>query len=247
MSMRVQPTFKRAAASAALAITLALAATTAAYADLLVVSSDLAALKAGTQLADNDRLDLPAGVKVRVLLPSGKTQMLNGPISGFVRDITKGERLVEAIWSKARELFETGGVDQSKVGAVRSMAPPKAVASAFAWDVIPATASGSVCLLQGTAIGLERAAGDNSKELTIVDVASNAKFVVKFADGARQTAWPQDVALKPDASYQLVPSNGRLRQITVRIVDRASTEEAAAFQALLARDCRAQTKAWLAR
>jgi acid phosphatase family membrane protein YuiD len=226
---------------------LLMAAALPAAADILIVSSDVAALKAGTQLADADRLDLPAGVKVRVMLPSGKTQMLTGPVSGFVRDITKGERLVESVWAKAKELFETGGVDQSKMGAVRGLVMAKPVTAGFAWNVIPVAASGSVCVEKDAALAIERAEGDKSKDMIIVDAAANKKLAINFAEGARQADWPAGLDVKPDASYQLVPSGGRLRQITLRLVDKASTADAVALQTLLERDCRAQASAWLKR
>jgi hypothetical protein len=218
---------------------------TTAHADLLVVSSDIAALKAGTQLADADRLDLPAGVKVRVLLPSGKTQLLTGPVSGFVRDITKGERVVDGIWAKAKDLLDTGGVDQSKMGAVRSFGPPKPAPSVFAWNVIPATANGPVCIEKGAKVMIERSEADKSQEMTLVDAGT--KITVIFAGGGRQAEWPAGVALKPDVNYQIVPAGGRLRQISLRLVDKAMTDEKSTLQALLERDCRAQAKAWLGR
>lgn len=218
-----------------------------AAADILIVSSDVAALKAGTQLADADRLDLPAGVKVRILLPSGKTQLLTGPVGGFVRDITKGERLVESVWSKAKELFDTGGVDQTKMGAVRSIAVAKPVSSGFAWNLIAVTASGSVCVEKGAPLSIERAEGDKAKEMTIVDAGTNQKLTINFAAGAREAEWPSGLDVKPDASYQLVPAGGRLRQVTLRLVDKASTAEPVALQTLLERGCRAQASAWLKR
>lgn len=218
-----------------------------AAADILIVSSDVAALKAGTQLADADRLDLPAGVKVRILLPSGKTQLLTGPVGGFVRDITKGERLAESVWSKAKELFETGGVDQTKMGAVRSIAVAKPVSSGFAWNLIAVTATGAVCVEKGAPLSIERAEGDKANEMTIVDAGTNKKFTISFAAGARAAEWPSGLDVQPDASYQLVPAGGRLRQVTLRLVDKASTAEPVALQTLLERGCRAQASAWLKR
>ena len=94
---------------------------------------------------------------------------------------------------------------------------------------------------------IERADGDKSRDLIVVDAGSNTRATVTFADGARQTDWPAGIALKSDASYQLVPAGGRLRQITLRLVDKAMTDERSALQALLERDCRAQAKAWLGR
>jgi hypothetical protein len=248
MNRTFRTTLAMSTTRAALLAVLAMSAAAAAKADLLIVSSDVAALKAGSQLSDADRLDLPAGVKVRVLLPSGKTQLLTGPVSGFVRDITKGERMAEGIWSKAKDLFETGGIDQSKMGAVRSFKPPpKPVSSAFAWNMVPASASGPVCVEKGAKILIERADGDKSPDLIVVDAGANTRATVAFSDGTRQADWPAGVALKPDATYQLVPSGGRLRQITLRLVDKAMTDEKSALQALLERDCRTQAKAWLGR
>ena len=97
------------------------------------------------QLADSAKLEIPAGAKVRVLLPSGATLSINGPASRLVKDVTKGEPIVETVWAKAKELLETGGVDQSRPGATRGgNAVPPVEAIPLSWTVIAAAASGNV-------------------------------------------------------------------------------------------------------
>jgi hypothetical protein len=235
------------ATRAAVFVALLSAAPPVAVADVLIVSSDVAVLKAGTQLADSDRLDLPAGAKVRVLLPSGKTQVLSGPVSGFVRDISKGERLVDSVWSKAKDLLETGGVEQSKVGAVRSFSVAKPAETTFTWNVIPAAINGSVCVERNAKLLFERPPGDKSKDLTIIETLNSSKVSVPLAEGATTVDWPSNLTVKPGASYQIVPSAGRLQQITLHLIEKSMTEETVALQALLELGCDRQARAWLRR
>ena len=233
----------RSRASVAVVVTLALACPSAA--DILIVSSNAPDLKPGMQLADSARLEVPAGAKVRVLLPSGATLAINGPASRPVRDVTQGAPLVESVWAKARELLETGGVDQSRPGATRGAAGgAPGGASRFEWNVIGAAENGTVCVERGAKLSMTRPAGGRISEVTLIDTAANARAKLTWPEGADRTDWPAALAPRADAVYQIMATGQPPRTIRLRLLDKAETLEAAALSALLTNDCRQQARAW---
>lgn len=218
-------------------------------ADILIMSSDAPALKPGMQLADSAKLEVPAGAKVRVMLPTGATLQINGPASRQVKDITKGEPLVESVWAKAKELVTTGGVDQSRPGATRG-APGSATSSAagsgeFSWTVIPAAANGTVCVERGAKLAIARPLQAKVTEVTIIDTAANARARIAWAEGAGTAGWPDALAPKAETVYQLVATAAPVRQLKLQLIDKALTGEDKALRALLDNGCQAQARAYL--
>lgn len=230
-------------AVATTAVLAAIAVVSGAAADILIVSSTTPELKPGMQLADSAKLDVPAGTKVRVLLPSGATLQINGASSRLVKEITKGEPLVESVWAKAKELLATGGVDQSRTGAVRSFTPPPPAVQGFSWTLVGTNASGNVCVERGAALSVERPAS-RAADITIIDTARNTRAVVGFAGDAMKADWPAALPPGAETTYQIVAANSGVRQIKLRLIDKAGTSDATALRTLLENDCRTQARAW---
>jgi len=231
-------------AVATAAVLAAIAVVSGAAADILIVSSTTPELKPGMQLADSAKLDVPAGAKVRVLLPSGATLQINGASSRLVKEITKGEPLVESVWAKAKELLATGGVDQSRTGAVRSFTPPPPPAvQGFSWTLVGTNASGNVCVERDAALLVERPAS-RAADITIIDTARNTRAVVGFAGDAMKADWPAALPPSAETTYQIVAANSGVRQIKLRLIDKAGTSDAAALRTLLENDCRTQARVW---
>jgi hypothetical protein len=228
----------------------ALALPREARSDVLIVSSSMAELKPGMQIADSTRLEVPAGAKVRVLLPSGATLTVNGPASRAVKEITKGEPVLESVWAKAKELLVTGGVDQSRPGAVRGIspvAPGPVEGPGFAWNVIGGAANGTVCVERGARLVLERPPGGRVNEVTLIDTAANARAKIAWSEGTARAEWPAEISPNAETTYQIVAAGQPLRQVKLRPIDKALTAEASAFRALLDNDCHQQARVWAAR
>lgn len=218
----------------------------AAIADVLIVSSDVATLKPGQHVGAADRIEIPAGSKVRVLLPTGKTQLITGPASGAVKDIAKGGPIIEGVWAKAKDLIATGGADASRPGATRG-AMVSVGPVAFAWNVVPANAGGNVCVEQGAQLKLARAAGDKAAEATLFDTSANAKSPIAWPAQTLLADWPPAVSPRSDAVYQVITASARPVLFTLRVVDKSNTDEDSTLAALLEKGCHAQARAWLAR
>lgn len=225
-----------------LAVGAAVAFANQAAADVLIVSSTAPLLKPGQQLADSETLVVPAGANIRVMLPSGATLQIKGATSRQVKEITKGEPIVDVVWSKAKELLVTGGVDQSRVGATRSFRAPAAVADTFSWTTVGPTAAGNVCIDNSGSLAIERPAGAPN-EVTLIDTGKNARAKLDFSAGAA-VPWPQSIVASDGGNYQMTYGTAGLRQFKLRMVDKAATADGVALRTLLQNDCKAQAKTW---
>jgi len=215
-------------------------------AEVVVVSSDMPNLKAGAEIADTARIEVSAGSNVRIMLPSGKTRALSGPLSASVADLVKGEPQEPSFWQKAKEFFATGGVDQSRQGATRAALSAKPAAQVFSWTSVHPNATGNVCVKRGATIVLSRVRAGKEAQATVIDTAANARGKAVWTAGALEASWPADLAPKPDTAYQIVAPDQPIRQIKLRLIDEALTSDALALKTLIEADCRAQAAAFIA-
>jgi hypothetical protein len=229
--------------SLVLAACVALLSAVPAKAAIMIVSSDAAELKAGVELADSAAIDIPSGAKVRIMLPSGKTKLLTGPMKGTVADLVKGEPLAEGVWNKAKEFLQTGGVDQGQKGATRSVFGGGN--AKFSWSVIAPATTGDVCIEQGASLTLARAFTSTATEAEIIDGATNARARVAWAAGAAEAPWPAALAPKVGTVYEVIPREGQRRQIRLRFIDKAMTDDENALLALIEQGCRDQVRLWI--
>lgn len=214
-----------------------------ATASIMIVSSDAASLKPGMELDDGAQIEIPAGAKVRILLPSGKTQLLSGPSTGKVADLVKGEPLAEGVWNKAKEFLATGGVDQSKQGATRSMTPGGN--ARFSWSVIAPTAAGDICIEQGASVVLSRASAAKASEADVVATSTSTRAKVAWAVGANDTPWPAQLPPKAGEVYDVVSLDAPRRQLRIHLLDKAATDDANALKAMVEKGCKDQLRLWV--
>ena len=100
------------AALAAAAAMMAASLPLPAAADLIVLGGKGSSYQPGTVLSDSQSIDLPAGAKLQVMLPSGATQTLSGPMKSAVKDITKGEKVDQGLWDKVGSIVKGGGSER---------------------------------------------------------------------------------------------------------------------------------------
>ena len=79
------------------------------WANVLILSSNVERLQPGAELRDGDTLWLNSGERLRVYLPSGSTQMLEGPYAGKVNHLDRGQNLLISLWERVRQFVRTGG------------------------------------------------------------------------------------------------------------------------------------------
>lgn len=247
---------------AAMMLTLAAAAHAPAHADVIVVSSNSASVKAGSVLGNDKTIDVPSGARVRVMMPSGRTQEFKGPATVKVADLGKGEAINESLWNDVKRLVSnTKQATESTIGAVRSVAPksgggeganaPRAFKHvpdpapppAFSWRRVSIDAGGDVCVEKGAPIELLRAAPGRPLAINVVNVQSKKRGAAEFAVGSATAAWPADVGTEVGL-YAVVMPDGAKRDIRLRPI--APLPEAdETLRVLHGQRCLVQVEAWL--
>lgn len=209
-----------------------------------VLESTATNVKVGTAFTMNDRITIPAGASVRVVMPSGKTQMIKGPYSGVAADLAKGQKPNDGVVAWIKNLVQTGGSNEKTPGATRSARAPEPPVG-FSWTTIPVTADSTICVEKGAKLQLRRAPSPGADRVTVVDLATSERGEAAFAAGSDTAPWPAGVKLRPDGDYVLLaPENRPRRQLTLRVLDSLPGEDDVLTE-LAARECKYQFDAWV--
>ena len=216
-----------------------------AWADLHVIESTAAAIKARSQLADSDTLTIPAGAYIRVVLPSGKTQTIKGPYKGTVAELARGQPRNEGVLAWLREFLNTGGATEATPGATRSIGRESAKPrTGFSWTAVPVTEDGNVCVEKGAQLQLVRGPSSFADRVVVIDAASSERGEAQWGVGSETAAWPSNLTPRPDGSYYIIVADRPRRQITLRVLEKQPTEDEILAE-LHRLGCKRQFEAWL--
>lgn len=211
-----------------------------AAADLIVLGGKGTSYQPGTILADSQTIDLPAGARLQVMLPSGATRALSGPMTSAVKDITKGEKVDQGLWDKVGSLVKGGGSERP-TGATRSAIGGAGKPLPFSWSEVPIDASGDICVEKGAKLSLVRGATTKQLDVTVVEKSAAARAKAVFADGSGKAAWPTELEPKV-GSYLLLAPDRPMREVTLRILS-PLPDRAQALRVLHSQRCETQLKA----
>jgi len=206
-----------------------------------VLESSAPSVKVGRAYGSSDKIDIPAGTSIRIVMPSGKTQTIRGPYSGLVADLAKGEKPNAGVIAWLKNLLQTGGSTEKTPGAARSARPPE-IAASFSWTVVPATVDSTFCVEKGAKLQLDRGAWTNAGRIAIVDAAGSQQGEATWTAGSKTAAWPTNVALRTDTTYSLLVPERPQRRVTLRVLDSLPGDDDV-LTALEARGCRHQFEA----
>ncbi len=234
------------ALAAMIAAILTLAAATTASAQVIVVQSSAKGLNAGSALANNAKVSIPAGKQAVFVLPSGATRTVSGPFSGTAADLTKGVKANPGVFEAVKKYVKTGGSSQKTVGAVRSAAPAFALSKPlpFSWRAVPVTASGDYCVEKGASVSLVRARTSKQQAITVIDMKSQRRVQTVFSAGQKSVPWPDDLEINPRATYAVVTAGQPMRQFRVRIIAPLPSREDT-LQVLHGQRCQSQFRAFI--
>lgn len=248
-SRRAQSRCAHLAQGALIAMALILPAK-AAFAEALVVGSNLPAIKVGTVLSNAQAIEVKSGQTLRLMLPSGRTKVVRGPAKADVAALTKNLTRNEKVWNTVLAALKgRSGSDSSRIGAVRGMAVPPTSATArrpYATDevVIDAASGGTVCVAAGKPIRLMRTRSNSPTVYTLLQVTTGKKAVVKFAEGETAASWPADIKLE-NGGYAVLAPGTPMRQIQIKqLAENLQAEQTVSV--LAEAGCQAQLQAYLA-
>lgn len=226
----------------------AVLASGAALADVLVLDSTVPALKRGSTLSDTAILEIAPGQRVVLMLPSGSTTSLAGPVKRPVKDISHGQTVNKALWDQVSGMLSGGGSSQS-LGATRSArtdtsAKPRGPVG-FSWERVPIDAEGDICIKKGAVLKLARGKSEELPKVTLVDVQTTKKVDIEFAPGQAEAPWPAAIAVRTGKFAMVLPDQTqRMRQIQLRVIDPLPAADDTA-RLLHSQKCQVQFEAWV--
>lgn len=225
-----------------------------AVAEVIVLGSSAAALKPGSVLGDTATVDLPAGERLRVMLPSGRTQEFKGPAAIKVGSLGAGEKRNESLWNDVRRLVANQKTaSESSVGAVRSVAPKaasggstrshSAAAPQFSWRRVSIDSDGDVCVEKSAPLEMQRGAPGRPMSVVVVNMQSKKRVSAEFGVGSATAAWPQGIGTEV-GRYTVVLPDGAKREIRLRPIEPLPAADDT-IRVLHSQRCLQQVEAWL--
>jgi hypothetical protein len=193
-----------------------------ATADIVILGSDVPALPSGKVLKDAEDLTVPAGGIVRFMTPSGRAELLTGPVSKRVGELSgvKGAadpELWSAVTARLSGDFESGSSEET---TTRSMAEPETSLSAyrFSWTDIPITATGDICVEKGATLRIVRTSDEKGASATLIDLQSGGRRAeIAFPAGVKSVPWPAEIAPRV-GNFALQGDGSGARSFRLRLI-----------------------------
>jgi hypothetical protein len=232
---------------------------TPAWSQILVLSSDVEGLKANTELGANERLKVPAGRSVRILLPSGSTSVVQGPMDKPVSELTAGETRLEGLWQLVKNTLGSGRSDRPAAARALNPAPrpaergPLAVSALLSWTVIPipATNEGAICVLTGTPLSfarLDAVPSNDAKPIVrfgLGDKLPENPAVVTWKANDERAPWPEGVQAFDGGRYYAAANFTAPSKFELKMIERANVDGNQLLVVLYRNKCFEQVQAWL--
>ena len=198
------------------------AVSVAARADIVIIGSNSPALAIGMVLSDVQTLEVPDGSSVRVMSPSGRTQVFKGPLKKSVKEVADKGPADATLWKTvtARNAALSVNAERPRTGATRGMtaaAPSPAAAYKFSWQQVPVFADGDICVEKGATLLLVRAGPGKQERVAVVDMLGGKRSEVMFADGRTQAPWPSDLEARV-GGFAFQAEGQPARQIKLRLI-----------------------------
>lgn len=219
---------------------------TTSLADIIILTSNAPKLKSGQTLPDNASLNIPAGKKVQLILPSGKTKTLKGPFNGNVAAISKGDKSDAGLFKKLMDVVKKSGRDDSGFAAVRRVGRPTSSGQdIFSWTAIPADATGTYCVAEGEQLELLRPRNISIKMLKLHNPDTAQSATITWNTGQKSVLWPDDLLPKDKSRISFQLANLPERSVNFRVVENEARNINEILRTLYKRGCRKQLETWL--
>jgi hypothetical protein len=216
-------------------------------ADVIVLSSTSAKYSPGRELGDSERIELPDGGKLSLLLPSNAVRDVEGPYKGAVADLAKGRPSGgRDLWGLVKNYWTTGGVSESQVAATRELSLSSAPAKpATQWDAVPLNGSGIFCIPSGEPVKIARGKPGGAEEVKLADRKMTKIGIVRFGEGASEALWPDNVPVANEAGYRFIRQGRPPAEFTLKLIAKPDLDGPGVLAALYGKGCSEQIAAWL--
>jgi hypothetical protein len=184
----------------------------AAEARLFVLKSDVAAYPARSVIEPDQKLNVPKGKRLSVLLPDGSMRNLTSANNGPVQALLQATKPASWWDDLVKMVLSGGGTD--KPGSVRSIGiPPASIA-------VEGVRGGKarVCVERG---GVPTVTRDRTAARQVVNFqlgVGDKPVVAEFAAGESMLKWPAGLAVTDGQTYRVMPVNGTAMEVQVVLI-----------------------------
>jgi hypothetical protein len=211
----------------------------ASAADAVLLTSTAPGYVPGAVIGADERMRLPDGASVTLLLRSGQLLRLRGP-ADTVLDLTAAPRREGAAMAEA---FRMRGVDATVIGASRASGParpqprPQEV-------MVDAQRSGTYCVGPADTVWLTRATAGVSD---IILRRRRFSRSLAWPQGADRIEWPADLPIQDGDRFEVLADGTQQATLTFRAVAATAASEAAAIAEAVLLGCHEQQEGALRR
>jgi hypothetical protein len=209
--------------------------------DAVLLASTTPGYAPGMVVASGDRLRLPEGASVTLLLRSGEMLRLRGPLETALETAVPARNAGSAV--ALADVFRARGVDASVIGGarastvVRHRAPPEDI-------ILDVQQSGTWCVGPSDTLWLTRPAEDVSA--LALRRRGNVRSVA-WPPGASRVEWPSDVQAEDGDRFEVLVNGNATATLTIRLMSATNRSEAAKLAEAILLGCREQYQTALRR
>ena len=215
------------------------------HADIIILTSNTPNLKSGQSLGNSATLNIEAGKRVQLILPSGKTKTLKGPFKGTVAALAKGQKSETGLFRKLMDVVKKSSRDDSGYAAVRRIGRPSLGSYKFSWTSVPADITGTYCVAEGEELSLLRPSNISIKKLKLRNSKTDKAATITWKTGEKSAIWPDNLLPKDNSQMGFKLADLGERPVKFRIVPREAQTNDDVLRTLYRRGCQKQLEAWL--
>lgn len=188
--------------------------TTAAFASVVVMESRIPTIKRGQELTDDTMVDVPFGTRLLVAVSQGgelKTVEIKGPRKGKIKELLNPEPISKRLLDMARNYATTGGKSLGSTAAARG--------ARLLVNNVPVIEQSTICVEQGSLPLIALGSGLQKASLRLIDARNSQQArVIQLNNDEPRIAWPQQVSLRDNGTYQLLEDGQSRIDLTIKIV-----------------------------
>ncbi len=217
----------------------------AAAADVLVIASDVPEIRAESELKADQTIRIGPGQQITLLLPSGEYKTVPGPFDGRVESLYRNPGFFHRVYEIVKELWTTGGSDDSEAIGVRMLPFPQATPDWRAIRLQKGAPDSVYCYETGARPILTHSEQLGIELLRVIGQAgASGEAAAEWPRGAATLDWPAGMAVVDGGRYMLTLADMTLN-VTLRQIPAGSLSDGNVLKTLGEAECRMQIAAWL--
>jgi hypothetical protein len=207
---------------------------TASAEEAVLLASTAPGYVPGMVVVPGERLRLPEGASITLLLRTGQMLRLGGPFEASLDQARPGRRTSSA--AELAEGLRMQGADASVIGGTRAAGLPRLRAEEIQID---AQRSGTYCIRPADTVWLLRPATAEQAEHALQRRGN--RRTIAWPPGAARAEWPADVPIEDGDRFELLADGQAQATLTFRVLASAAPpSEAAAVTEGVLLGCREQ-------